>query len=299
MENLLVSFSGGETSAFMSQWLNSHYEEYGYKNIVFVFANTSQERNETLDFVYLVDKKYNLNVQWVEADVFLYQRKSSGFYMVNYDTATRNNEWRKRDDTPFEMMIKKYGIPNTSFPHCTRELKQNPISSFGKQWFNGEPYHTAIGIRNDEIDRMNNKRKEMGFIYPLIHSNMIPATKPMVNFFWKQSPFRLGLKGYEGNCATCWKKSDKKLFQIAKENREYFDFMAEMEKKYGQVGAEFKIEGRDAEDRVFFRNKRSAIDILNQSEKWDGSVKDDSDQYTYQIDLLGGESCEVFSGCSD
>ena len=51
MENLLVSFSGGETSAFMAQWLNNHYEEYGYKNIVFVFANTGLENEQTLEFV--------------------------------------------------------------------------------------------------------------------------------------------------------------------------------------------------------------------------------------------------------
>jgi 3'-phosphoadenosine 5'-phosphosulfate sulfotransferase (PAPS reductase)/FAD synthetase len=43
MKNLLVSFSGGETSAFMAQWLNNHYEGLGYENIVFVFANTGLE----------------------------------------------------------------------------------------------------------------------------------------------------------------------------------------------------------------------------------------------------------------
>jgi hypothetical protein len=333
-KNLLVSFSGGETSAFMAQWLNNHYEEYGYENIVFVFANTGLENEQTLEFVERCDKHFKLNVQWVEADVQQGIRKGTGFYRTDFDNASRKGE-------PFEAIIKKYGIPNQAFPHCTRELKQAPIKAFGKDWFNGEKYHTAIGIRQDEADRMNAKAKEMGFIYPLISSKMIPATKPMINFYWRSMPFRLELKGYQGNCATCWKKADKKLYQIAQENPKAFEFMAEMERKYPRVGNEFGkeypdfylingtieknepmeigkpiyiYEGEEDEeligyvetcerkefipkDRTFFRKNRSTLQILEEAKSWNGTIKNDADEYTYQLDLLGGESCEVFSEC--
>lgn len=159
MKNLLVSFSGGETSAFMAQWLNRHYQNYGYENIVFVFANTGLESEKTLEFIERCDRHFQLNVQWIEAQVIYEYKKGTRFYPTNFDEASRNGE-------PFEAVIKKYGIPNQANPHCTRELKGAPISAFGKQWFNGEKYHTAIGIRNDEIDRMNVKAKQMGFIYP-------------------------------------------------------------------------------------------------------------------------------------
>jgi hypothetical protein len=170
-------------------------------------------------------------------------------------------------------------------------LKQAPINSFAKVWFNGEDYHTAIGIRKDEIDRMNARAKEMGFIYPLINSKMIPSNKPMVNIFWRSMPFRLELKGYQGNCKTCWKKADRKLYQIAKENPSAFDFMNEMEQKYpiDPLG----------HPKVFFRNNRSARQILEEAENWNGKIKNDADEYTYQLDLLGGDSCEVFSDCSN
>lgn len=284
MENLLVSFSGGETSAFMAQWLNNHYEEYGYKNIVFVFANTGLENEQTLEFVERCDKHFKLGMQWIEADVKFGERKSSGYYRTDFNNAKRNAE-------PFESVIIKYGIPNQAFPHCTRELKKNPIRAFGKDWFDGNKYDLALGIRNDEVDRMNPKHKELGIIYPLINRKMIPVTKPMINFYWRTMPFRLELKGYQGNCTTCWKKSDKKLFQIYKENPKAFDFMDRMERTYPI--------GRDGDKVVFFRNHRSATDIMCEAETWNGKIKDDSDEYTYQLDLIGGDSCEVFSECGD
>ncbi len=302
-KNLLVSFSGGETSAFMAQWLNNHYDEFGYENIVFVFANTGLENEQTLEFVDRCDKHFKLCVQWVESDVKFGQRKGTGYYTTNFENASRKGE-------PFENVIKKYGIPNQATPHCTRELKQAPIQSFGKVWFNNETYDTAIGIRIDEVDRMNAKAKEMGFVYPLISSKMIPTNKAMVNFFWRSMPFRLELKGYQGNCKTCWKKSDKKLYQIAKENPTAFKFMDEMENKYpiDPLG----------HNKTFFRNNRSAKQILEESKHWNRKIKNDADEYTYQtelfsspnydeleqkdidsrdFDLLGGESCEVFSEC--
>lgn len=274
----------------MAQWLNNHYEELGYNEIVFVFANTGLENEQTLEFVERCDKHFKLNVKWIEADVQQGYRKGTRYYRTDFDNASRNGE-------PFEAMIAKYGIPNISNPHCTRELKQAPIKAFGKDWFNGEKYHTAIGIRIDEIDRMNANAKEKGFIYPLISSKMIPATKPMVNFFWSAMPFRLELKGYQGNCATCWKKSDKKLYQIAKENPKAFEFMDRMERKYPKLGNEF-LKDETALNRVFFRNNRSAKDILHESKNFNGIVPDDSLNTNYQLDLLGGESCEVWSECN-
>jgi hypothetical protein len=282
-KNLLVSFSGGETSAFMAQWIKKHLENK-YDNVLYVFANTGLENEQTLEFVQKCDDYWKLNVQWVECLVNPESGKGTKYWLTDFDNAKRNGE-------PFEAMISKYGIPNQSAPICTRELKLRPINAFGKDWFNGKKYDTAIGIRMDEFDRMNEKAKEMRLIYPLISKDMIPATKAMINFFWHQMPFSLELKGYQGNCVTCWKKSDKKLFQIYKENPKAFDFMDRMERKY-------PLNFNTGKKEVFFRGNRSATDIMCEAENWNGKIKDDSKQYTFQIDLLGGDSCEVFSECS-
>lgn len=296
ISNLLISFSGGETSGFMAQWIKDNYKSYGYENIVFVFANTGLEDEETLNFVEKCDKHFNLGVHWVEARVIHEHGKGTRHTKVNYENASRNGE-------PFEEVIKKYGIPNQANPHCTRELKGQTINSYAKEYFNGEKYHTAIGIRIDEIDRMNAKAKERGFIYPLIRKDMIPMTRPQINIYWNSMPFRLNLKSYQGNCVTCWKKSDKKLYQIAKENLRAFEFMDRMEGKYKYHFPQNRIdkwkEGERGElkEVTFFRNNRSAKQIIEESKHWNGVIRNEAELYSYQIDLLGGESCEVWSEC--
>jgi hypothetical protein len=211
-KKLLVSFSGGETSAFMAQWLwNNRRDEY---DMIFVFANTGQENEETLDFVRKCGLHFMIPIVWVESKVFHDERKGTTFITTDFWRASRNGE-------PFEDVIKKYGIPNISTPHCTRELKQNPIRAYAKS-IGWKDYYTAIGIRIDELGRVNTFKN---FIYPLAQKSFKPMTKPQINEWWESQPFRLQLKGYQGNCMTCWKKSDVKLYQIAKENQKAFCFM--------------------------------------------------------------------------
>lgn len=283
-KKLIVSFSGGETSAFMAQWLWKHkQDEY---EMIFVFANTGLENEETLRFVNHCSNHFGFDVVWVEAEVYYSERKSSGHKVVNFMTASRDGE-------PFEKVIRKYGIPNTSTPHCTRELKQNPIKSYARS-IGWSDYYTAIGIRTDEADRISPNARQSKFLYPLINKDMIPTNKAVINLFWNGQPFRLQLKPYQGNCVTCWKKSDTKLFQIARENPNAFTWMQKMELRYGKFVPESRLK-RMAERGItplvpfnFFRGNRSVEQILNSAKSHNGLFSDD---------LVGGDSCEVFSEC--
>lgn len=273
-KKLLVSVSGGETSLFMAIWLWLHkQDEY---EIIFVFANTGQENEETLIFLKKCAEHFGINIIWIEADVKYGKGNGTRFKLTDFENASRNGE-------PFEAVIKKYGIPNTSFLHCTRELKMNPIKAYAKSIWGKEKYYLAIGIRIDEFDRMNANKDKLRIIYPLIAKEMQPMTKPMINFWWKQQPFRLELKGYQGNCITCYKKSDKKLFQIAKENPKAFDFFDRMERQYGN-------------GQQIFRKNRTTKMLLEEAKNWNGTVKDDSEN---EPTLFDNESCEVFSSCGD
>jgi hypothetical protein len=277
-ERLLVSFSGGETSAYMAKWLiDNKADEY---EMVFVFANTGEENEETLNFANRCDKEWGLNLVWIEAKVNPKKGKGVRHKIVNYKSASRNSE-------PFEEIIKKYGVPNISRPLCSSRLKELPIHSYIKNelgWKKG--YKTAIGIRADEFDRMNENYKQHNLIYPLIRYN--PMTKQKINYWWSNQSFRLNLSSYKGNCKTCWKKSFRNLCAIAKENPEHFDFFKRMESEYGDT---------------FFRERNSVDDIFKMADKWRGITHDNNADLNYQIDLFDMiedmESCDIFSNCGD
>lgn len=295
-DKLLVSFSGGETSAYMLWWILKNWSnKYDVK---VVFANTGQENEETLLFIEKCSSYFKVDVVWVEAVVNPENKKGTTHKIVNFETASRNGE-------PFEYVIAKYGIPNPATPHCNRELKLNPLKSYLKS-IGWKKYYTAIGIRVDEFDRMNSKRKERRLLYPLISYK--PMNKGKINQWWNLQPFRLLLKGYQGNCKTCWKKSDAKLYTLINENRSQFDFFEEMEKKYGSFIPESRIKLMKERGEIipnktnFFRKKRSVQDLVNEAKNFKRMINDDSQTLDNQIDLfdlLEEESCDIYSQCGD
>lgn len=290
---LLISFSGGETSAYMTYELLKQFK--GWKDMIVVFANTGEENEQTLEFVNKCDKHFGWNVVWVESVFNPEFRKGVKAKVVTFETASRNGE-------PFEAMIKKHGIPNIIYPHCSRELKKNAIRAYAKSiGWNKKDYQTAIGIRADEVDRVSEVKDKENLYYPLISFG---TTKPFVNRFWRDMPFRLELKGYEGNCKVCWKKSLRKLMTIAKEHPEHFDNFKKWQMEFENFIPESQIAKRSSPIR-FFRQNLTADDILELSRRSFEEPKDDAVNYKEVIqfglfdlplDLSNGciESCEVF-----
>lgn len=270
-EKLLVSVSGGETSGYMARRLQIEYSDK--YEMVFVFANTGQELEKTLVFVDRCDKEWGLNIVWTEAVVYHDERKSCGHRVVTFNTASR-------DGKPFEEVIKKYGIPNKPFPHCTRELKKNTINSY-RNSIGWKDCFSAIGIRRDEPKRVKPSADAERIVYPLFH--WFPTVKPEIRDWWDDQPFQLGLKSYQGNCSWCWKKSTTKLIRIAKETPEVFMFPDRMEREYAMAGP-------SGQPQVFFRDHRSANDILGMAEILQpGLLFEDPDE-----DSGCSESCEAF-----
>lgn len=286
---LLISFSGGETSAYMLYYILNLWSKRDQYEIIVLFANTGEENEETLIFIEKCSKLFNVEVIWLEAVFHKEYRKGTTHRIVNFETATRGKDL-------FEEMIKVYGIPNQAYPHCNRELKLQPIKSYLRS-IGWKDYYTAIGIRNDEIDRVNAKHKELRLIYPLVTDK--PMTKAKINFWWSQQTFRLNLKHYQGNCKTCWKKGFPKLYTIAKETPEFFDSFNYLENKY----ANFIPLSRDQSVKgiTFFRDNKSAKEILEESKHFNGIVRDDSAQLNYQTSLLDidTESCDIFAECGN
>lgn len=271
MENLLVSVSGGQTSALMAKRINDAWR--GIYNLVFVFANTGAENEETLIFVDKLARYLGVTIIWVEA-VVRNGRLGCAHKIVTFETASRNYE-------PYEAMIEKYGIPNKAYPHCTRELKLNPIKSYLRS-IGWKKYKSAVGIRVDEPKRKP-KKPNSRIIHPM--TTVWPTTKTEVNEFWEAAPFELGLPDYRGNCKFCWKKSLAKLTRIAAETPAEFDFPARMERDKGLSG-----HNMDGNPRVFFRENMSALEILEIARNTDyfPPIRKDEDEGCSQ-------SCEAFA----
>lgn len=287
MKPLVISFSGGRTSAYMTKLLQ---EKYGNKReIITIFANTGKEREETLEFVNQCDKSFGFKTTWIESYQHHGQRKSPGFRIVDFESASRNGE-------PFEDMIKKHGIPNISFPHCSRELKKRPIENFLKKIGVNE-YDMALGIRLDEPKRLAPKPK---IIYPLHRE--FPTTKLMVNQWWSKQPFDLRLKDYEGNCDLCWKKSKRKILTLLLESPSRMDWWNTMELKYG----DYIPTGQSSHRQLpitFFRDNESVLELLEESKL---PFKKQEDAFTLEQLMFtqmefdfeefgcGANSCEPF-----
>lgn len=244
---LLISFSGGRTSGYMTHRLLQEVSEQ--TEVKVVFANTGQEHEETLKFVKACDDYFKFGTVWLEARPDENKNGRNGTAdVVTFDTASR-------DGAPFERAIAKRGIPNLSFPHCSEELKKRPIDRWLRSvgWAAGT-YQTAIGIRADEIDRMSPGAEERKVVYPLVRWGV---KKPFILDWWRQQDFDLELPEHYGNCVWCWKKSLRKLTTLAAETPDIFDFPARMEEKYSEHGP-----GVLDRPRRFFRGKRSVSDLL-------------------------------------
>jgi 3'-phosphoadenosine 5'-phosphosulfate sulfotransferase (PAPS reductase)/FAD synthetase len=333
VKKVLISFSAGETSAWMTYyllrvkykcvWDDTLQLHVGFDeeteevvHAIVTFANTGQENEETLVFARECDTHFGFNSVWLEAvprfkiggvvlkvaenldkalnTNWFGSRLSTTHKVVNFETANR-------DGLVYESAIARYGIFNRNNPGCTRELKLRPMSSYVKSrgWKTGT-YYSAVGLRIDEMDRINEDHKELKLLYPAI--TMRPMSKPQINGFWVLQPFRLMLKGYQGNCKWCFKKSMDKLWQLARESPEIFEFPKKIEEKYGAYITPDRLREMvkrskpipSKKDRVFtfFRGNRSASDILEQAKDTTKQVVDDSEIYET-------ESCEVYSNCGD
>lgn len=286
-KKLVISFSGGRTSAYMTKMLLDSLDKSIY-DIVVIFANTGKEREETLDFVHECDIRFGFDTIWIEAVINPAHGSGTRAKVVDYQSADRSGR-------VFEEMIKKYGIPNTSFLHCTRELKTNAITSYVRDQLGWKNYYTAIGIRSDEIDRINPKRKKLRYIYPMI--TMFPSTKYTVNEFWVGQEFDLRLKSYEGNCDLCYKKSDRKLLTLCREIPDRTVWWDEMGEKY----SEFIPEGRTSEKTPvrFYRKNRSIKDLVELSKLDFVMAKDESKIVRHEMQTSFIDDLDISNGCSE
>ena len=255
---------------------------------VYVFANTGLEHPDTLRFMNDVDRHFNLGVVWTESKVIHVPRKGTKHRRVTYETAYTWDRWRDPEH-PFHSFIRKYGIPNTKFLGCTRELKRRAIASYMRSigFKSMKDYYTCIGIRADEKRRVSKAAKAENVIYPLV--DISPTDKEEIIEWWEDKDWDLNIPEWLGNCLTCYKKSYKKLKAVHEDLPRAFEFNIAMEEMYPRLGPEFS-KYEDAKPRVFFRLSTPTTKLLN-AFATDPSAKN---YIRNTADSGCSESCELF-----
>jgi hypothetical protein len=285
MERLLVSFSGGRTSAYMAERIWSEWRET--YDIVVVFANTGKEDEGTLRYVRDCGEAWGLPIVWVEAKHVNDKGRplsAKGWRVehriVDFETASRKGQ-------PFEEMISVLGIPSTNAPFCSDQLKRKSIESYLNSigWTSGT-FYKALGIRCDEIDRISPNAKAKNILYPLVST--WPTVKSMVMDWAKQQPHDLKLTHPDlGNCDACWKKDMKRLIRIARDTPDRLQWWVDMTDKYGHLNP------RDSDLEPpfnFYRGNVSVAEIVKAAQDMELQL-----ELFARPEKLDGcsESCEV------
>jgi hypothetical protein len=261
----------------VKQHLSAEYE------IVNLFSNTTWEDEDTLRFLDAGDRHFGLNLVWVEAEINPGEGVGTTHRVVTYETAGRKGE-------AFEAMCAKYGVPNKTFKHCTRELKLRPMTSYIRSigWEPGS-YFTAIGIRPDEKRRVSLNAGVQKILYPLI--DMWPHDKSDVIAFFEDIEWDLRIEEYEGNCLGCYKKSDRKLNTLWRRRPEVFNFPIRLDQLYAHVGPN-NVPG----PRKMYRGLRTPQELVAEFQLL---AADTSRSFNNADAGTCSESCEVYETVED
>lgn len=223
----ILANSGGRTSGEMVRRI---VEAHGGKlpdDVKVVFSNTSKEDPRTLDFLNEQDKRWNLNMVWLEwvPHVVPTQR----FRVVTYETA-------KRDGEVFEAFIKWLGqCPHVTDRACTSHMKIKVRQYWAKSIGWGNDWTCYLGLRADEPERV---AKSMASKDPW--DKEWPLYRAGISVYdvvqsWKQQPFDLQLpvdsRGVSagGNCNLCFLKNEKKIISLIRKDPQSADWWARME----------------------------------------------------------------------
>jgi predicted phosphoadenosine phosphosulfate sulfurtransferase len=252
-KNLMVTVSGGRSSAMAARYVQTSVKYKDYQK-VYVFANTGQERKETIDFLKDIVKYWKIPLTLVEGVYSSEMGVGVGYKIVDFDTLSMNSE-------PFTgaIMHKNKGIydglPNSEAPYCSEMLKTIPYKKLCDDIFGVNNYQKIIGMRKEDMPKRVSWaeiREDLVRLYPLITDFDYPLGNKELNEWWNNQPFKLKIHNKFGNCELCWKKSDPNLIDAIRFGTRSIEWWQKMEAKYGNTA---------------FRNRKSINDLVKLAEQ--------------------------------
>lgn len=251
-KNLMVTVSGGRSSAMMARHIQQS-ELYTDYNKVYVFANTGQERYETIAFLSNIVNIWGIPLNIVEAVGSNVMGVGVSYQLVDFGTLNM-------DSKPFaDVVMHKNkgtfdGLPNQASPYCSESLKTIPCKKFCDTIFGVNNYVKALGYRKEDMPRritFAEAKEDKKRIFPLLTDFAMPINNLDLNRWWDMQPFQLGIHGQYGNCELCWKKPTKTLIANLRYGSRSVEWWRTMEKQYGNTA---------------FRDNKSINDLVRLSQ---------------------------------
>jgi 3'-phosphoadenosine 5'-phosphosulfate sulfotransferase (PAPS reductase)/FAD synthetase len=209
----LISFSGGRTSGFMLKHIVDAYDGKLPDDIYVAFTNTGLEHEATLQFVADCQSNWNVPVHWLEFDPDAPDHTRE----VNFLTASR-------DGTPLQHVIRTRPTQHLFNPvsrYCTATAKRRRMQKFMHAWKGYTAWFVAVGLRADEMSRVNSMEKRAGMDrqWPVMPLATAGVTKEDVAAWWRAQSFDLKLPNVGGvtplgNCLVCPLKSRAKIINV-------------------------------------------------------------------------------------
>lgn len=202
-------------------------------------------------------------------------KKANGLKGVKQALGMRIDESNRATSKPVKGALRNIGINHGDFRVMdNHSYRMEAVNNCGNYISDAEFL---------KIERYSLKLQKYNLVFPMC--DWFPMDKEDVNNFWEDQPFNLELEAHKGNCATCWKKSDKKLHLIALEQPELFEAFNWFEETYKHV----KPNTKNGMDRVFFRKHRSSQMIIGEAQLMDA----------YMLRKLIGANIDEESGCAE
>jgi 3'-phosphoadenosine 5'-phosphosulfate sulfotransferase (PAPS reductase)/FAD synthetase len=232
-ENLMVTISGGRSSAMMARHIQMS-DKYKDFNKVYVFCNTGMERPETIQFLDNIEKYWQIPIIKIEGIYSNDLGTGIKYKIVSY------NELDMSAQTFSNMIEHKTkgifkGMPNQNAPYCSENLKTTPAKKLCDDIFGVNNYKIAIGFRKEDMPKRISWaeiKEDKKRIFPLLTDFDSPISQLDLNKYWDKQEFKLNLHGKYGNCELCWKKSDSNLVENIRFGTRFIDWFNEQEQKH-------------------------------------------------------------------
>ena len=272
MKQIVVSFSGGRTSAYLCSLIKKLHP-----TAVFVFMDTGAEHPATYDFVRQCNNYFGLNLVCLRAKVSQEQGIGVGYEIIDIADIGHNlNVWRD--------MLSKYSTPYMHGAFCTKNFKTVPFEKYANAAWGKGNYHTILGIRIDEPRRLN-MRKDFSYL-----ADISDFDKKDVLDWWSKMPFDLQIPEHLGNCVFCIKKGVNKIALAAKDEPQLADKFIKMI----NMDDVRIVPSRTTANNAMYRNNMSLRSIIDLYAEMPRDKLAKTVRSTFETGSCS-ESCEAFA----